>query len=204
MKIATIVIMLLLTSNNINSLPYTFENKDTINLHTKNIKNMEQKDFTSIILVNKSPGEAFNAIKNFRAWWSEDIEGNTDKLNDTFFYHYKDIHLCKIKLIEIIPDKKLVYQVLANEFNFTKDKTEWVNTKLVFDISTEGQQTKVKFTHQGLVPEYECYNVCHDAWTGFIQMSLKNLINTGKGEPNPKDGTNSINAENIKKWKIEN
>ncbi len=166
--------------------------------------NMDNQNFTSTILVDKTPMEAFDAIKNFRAWWSEDIEGETDKLGETFFYHYKDVHLSKMKLIEMIPGKKLVYQVIANEFNFTKDKTEWVNTKLIFDISTKGPQTKVEFTHEGLVPEYECYSICNDAWTGFIQKSLKNLINTGKGEPNPKGGTNEINADNIKKWNLKN
>ena len=163
---------------------------------------MDNKDFTSTITVNKSPEEAFRSIKNFRGWWSEDIEGATDEVGATFFYHYKDVHLCKIKLVEVVPDKKLVYQVIDNEFSFTKDKTEWTGTKLIFELTEEGKQTKVTFTHEGLVPEYECYNVCNDAWTGFIQKSLKDYINTGKGQPNPKDGTNEINAENIKKWQI--
>ncbi len=114
---------------------------------------MENQNYSSTILVDKTPNEAFNDIKNFRAWWSEDIEGETDKPGETFFYHYKDVHLCKLKLIEMIPNEKLVYQVIANEFSFTKDKTEWVNTKLVFDISSEGKQTKVTFTHEGLVPD---------------------------------------------------
>src|SRR5690242_1748794 len=89
----------------------------------------ESKSFIASIRVSKPESDAFNAIKNFRGWWSEEIEGSTDKLNETFFYHYKDIHLCKIKLIEKIPGKKLVYQVLENEFNFIDDKSEWVNTK---------------------------------------------------------------------------
>lgn len=165
---------------------------------------MENQNFTSTILVDKTPTEAFNAIQNFRGWWSEDIEGETDQLGETFFYHYQDIHLCKIKLIEKIQDQKLVYQVLANEFSFTEDKTEWVNTKMIFEISNQGEKTKVKLTHEGLTPKDECYNICNDAWTGFIQNSLKNLINNGKGQPNPKDGTNEINAENIKKWNIAN
>ncbi|HSH65203.1 MAG TPA: SRPBCC domain-containing protein [Bacteroidia bacterium] len=163
---------------------------------------MSKKDFTLTILVDKTPAETFNAIQHFRGWWSEDIEGKTNQLNDTFFYHYKDVHLCKMKMIEKIPDKSVVYQVIDNEFSFTKDKTEWINTKLIFDITAEGDKTKVIFTHQGLVADYECYQICQDAWTGFIQKSLKNYINTGTGEPNPKDGTNAINAENLKKWKI--
>lgn len=159
---------------------------------------MTTTDFTSTLMVDQSPATAFNAITNFRAWWSEEIEGNTDQLNETFFYHYKDVHLCKIKLVEMIPGKKLVYQVVDNQFNFTKDKTEWINTKLIFDISNEGKKTKVQFTHKGLVPDYECYDVCHDAWTSYIQGSLKSLITTGKGKPNPKEG--GLNEELVEKW----
>lgn len=163
---------------------------------------MNNQDFTSTIVVQKSAMEAYEAIQNFRGWWSEDIEGATDKPGETFFYHYKDVHLCKMKLTEAIPGKKLVYEVVDNEFSFTKDKTEWIGTTLEFELRGQGDQTTVQFTHRGLVPAYECYNVCHDAWTGFIEKSLKDYINTGKGEPNPKDGTNEINAENIRKWKI--
>lgn len=163
---------------------------------------MESKDFKTSILVDKSPADIIDAIVNFRAWWSEEIEGITDQLNETFFYHYKDVHLCKIKLVEIIPDKKLVYKVLDNEFNFTKDKTEWINTKLIFDILPENGKTKLVFTHEGLVPTDECYNVCEDAWTSYIQGSLYSLITTGKGKPNPKEG--GLNAELVEKWGLPN
>ena len=159
---------------------------------------MTNNDFTTSILVNQPAGDVFNAVQNFRAWWSEEIEGETGKLNETFFYHYKDVHLCKIKLIESVAGKRLVYLVVDNQFNFTTDKTEWVNTKLIFDISAEGNKTKLQFTHEGLVPDYECYNVCHDAWTSYIQGSLQSLITSGKGKPNPKEG--GLNAELVEKW----
>lgn len=159
---------------------------------------MNTKDFNTSIVVEQTANVAFKAIQNFRAWWSEEIEGDTEKPNETFFYHYKDVHLCKLKLIDAVPDKKLVYLVVDNVFNFTKDKTEWVNTILIFDISAEGPLTKIHFTHQGLVPEYECYNVCNDAWTSYIQGSLKSLIATGLGKPNPKEG--GLNAELVEKW----
>lgn len=162
---------------------------------------MENKSFTADILVDQSPAVAFRAILNFRGWWSEEIEGNTDKLNEEFFYQYKDIHLCKLKLTELVPDKKIVYLVTANEFNFVEDKSEWVNTKLIFGITSEEGKTRVRFTHEGLVPEYECYKVCNDAWSGYIKNSLYKLITTGKGEPNPKD-KDGFNAELAEKWNL--
>lgn len=161
----------------------------------------ENKSYTATILVDQDPQTVFNTIKNFRAWWSEDIEGDTDKLNEEFFYHYKDIHLCKMKLFEIIPDRKLVYQVLDNEFNFINDKSEWVNTKLIFEINPDGVKTQVKFTHEGLTPTYECYQVCNEAWSNYIKNSLYKLITTGKGEPNPKD-KDGFNATLAKKWDL--
>ncbi|ELR71697.1 hypothetical protein C900_02282 [Fulvivirga imtechensis AK7] len=162
---------------------------------------MNDQDYTATIYVEATPEKAYNAIKDFRAWWSEEIEGPTDELNEVFFYHYKNIHLCKIKLIEMDENSKLVYQVLENEFNFIEDKTEWVDTKLIFEITQGDGKTKIKFTHQGLVPEYECYEVCNDAWTGYITNSLYKLITYGKGEPNPKD-KDGFNAELAEKWKL--
>lgn len=164
--------------------------------------NTSAQNYTSTIIVDKDISSAFNSIKNFRAWWSEEIEGDTDTVGEIFFYHFKDVHLCKIKLIEMVTNKKLVYLVMDNEFNFIKDKTEWINTKLIFDVSTEGNKTKIVFTHEGLVPEYECYNVCNDAWTSYIQGSLKNYIETGTGKPNGKEG--GLNAELVEKWGLPN
>ena len=166
------------------------------------MNNTTNKNYTTTIVVDKDNTEVFTSIKNFRAWWSEEIEGDTDKLGETFFYHYKDVHLCKIKLIEMIADKKLVYLVIDNEFNFTKDKTEWVNTKLIFDLANENGKTKMVFTHEGLIPANECYNICNDAWTSYIQGSLKNLIETGTGKPNGKEG--GLNAELVEKWGLPN
>ena len=125
----------------------------------KGEKIMNDQNFTTTFTVDQSPEEAFAAINNVRGWWSEEIEGSTNKLNDKFTYHYKDIHYCKMKLTEVIPDEKVVWLVMDNYFNFTKDKSEWKGTKIRFEISKRDNQTQLRFTHSGLVPEYECYKV---------------------------------------------
>jgi len=145
---------------------------------------MSTSDFTTAILVNQSPEEVFNAITNVRGWWSEEIEGNTAKQNDEFNYHYEDVHRCKIKLTEVIPNQKIVWLVEENYFKFTEDKTEWTGTKPTFEITEKDEKTELRFTHFGLTSEYECFEICRDSWTNYIQNSLKKLIETGKGSPN--------------------
>lgn len=145
-------------------------------------------DFTTTILVDNTPTEAFNAITNVRGWWSEEVTGGTEKEGDVFDYHYRDVHSCKIKITKAIYGERVEWHVLENNFNFTKDKSEWVDTKMVFEISEQDGKTQVRFTHVGLVPEYECYEVCENAWTQYVQQSLYSLITTGKGQPNAKEG----------------
>jgi hypothetical protein len=153
-------------------------------------------DFTTTLLVDQTPAEAFTAITNVRGWWSEEIEGSTEKVNDEFHYHYEDVHRCHIKLIEIIPDKKVVWFVIDNYFKFTKDKSEWTATKIIFEISSKENGTQIHVTHAGLVPEYECFDICSNAWTHYVQESLRDLIIMGKGQPN---GTGKPSTENEKK-----
>jgi hypothetical protein len=154
---------------------------------------MSTSDFSTTLLVDQTPKEAFHAINNVRGWWSEEIEGGTEKLHDEFTYHYQDVHRCKIKLIEVVPDKKVVWLVKDNYFNFTKDKSEWKGTKIIFEISKKDNKTQIRFTHLGLVPEYECYDICYNAWTQYIQKSLSSLITTGKGQPNQKETKTTVN-----------
>ncbi len=148
---------------------------------------MDNQNFTTTILVDQTPTEVFNALNNVRGWWSEEIEGGTGKLNDEFNYHYQDVHRCKIKIVEFIPNKKVAWQVLDNYFSFTKDKNEWKGNTILFEISEKDNKTQLQFTQVGLVPGYECYDICQNAWSTYIQKSLYSLITTGKGQPNGKD-----------------
>src|ERR1700755_1289418 len=111
---------------------------------------MNNQDFNTTISVDNSAGEVFNAVTNVRGWWSEEITGGTAKLNDVFKYHFKDVHSCTCKLIEVIPNKKVVWEVLENNFNFIKDQTEWVGTKVIFGMSESDGTTTLHFTHKGL------------------------------------------------------
>src|SRR6476661_7423072 len=117
---------------------------------------MGNQSFTTTISVDATPRQVFDAITNPRGWWSEEIEGDTEKLNDEFTHHYKDVHISKMKLIEVIPNKKVVWLVMDNYFQFTKDKSEWTGNKIIFEITEKGNKTQLRFTQLGLVPEYEC------------------------------------------------
>jgi uncharacterized protein YndB with AHSA1/START domain len=148
---------------------------------------MKKQDFTTTFSVDQSPQEVFDAINNVGGWWSEEIEGKTDKLGAEFKFHYKDFHRSTQKITELVPGKKVVWHVSDAQLNFVKDKTEWNGTDVVFEITGKGDKTELRFTHAGLVPAFECYGDCSGAWGFYINDSLRSLITTGKGQPAPKE-----------------
>jgi hypothetical protein len=153
----------------------------------KRRETMNAQNFSATFTVDQTPEEAFAAINNVRAWWTGEpgIEGSTGKLGDEFTYRYKPHHYSKHKITEFILGKKVAWLVLDSQLTFVKDKSEWNGTTMTFEIAKKGDKTEVRFTHVGLVPDYECYGACSNAWGSYINGSLRNLI-TGKGQPNQK------------------
>ena len=92
---------------------------------------MSATGFTTTFGVEQTPEKVFDAVINVRGWWSEEVEGRTDKVNEEFVYHYRDVHMSKMRIVEFIPYKKVVWLVLDNYFNFTNDETEWKGTKII-------------------------------------------------------------------------
>src|ERR1700730_11861979 len=96
-------------------------------------------------------------------------------------------HYAKQKITELIPGNKVVWLVSDSQLNFVKDKSEWNGTTITFEISKKGDMTEVRFTHAGLVPDFECYGACSNAWGSYINGSLRNLITAVKGQPKKKE-----------------
>jgi hypothetical protein len=59
---------------------------------------MNDQNFATAFSVDQTQMKSSNAITNVHGWWSEDIEGGTDKLGAQFTYRFKDVHHSKMRL----------------------------------------------------------------------------------------------------------
>lgn len=144
---------------------------------------MSKRDFHVSINTPISAKEAFKKIAQVGEWWLTSFKGKALKVNDTFSVIMGDHGHANFKIIEAIPAKKVVWLVTDSYMNSYKDKGEWTNTKIVFELTETKGKTQVDFTHVGLNESMECYTDCEWGWNHYMNGSLPKLFKLGKGTP---------------------
>jgi len=144
---------------------------------------MSDSNFTTAFLVGRTPEEAYAAINDVRGWWSTDLDGDTHQVGDEFTYRHGEVHLSRQRVTELVPSRRVAWHVLDASLSFATPPDEWKGTNIVFDVTQRGDQTEVRLTHLGLVPEVECFEQCSQGWRFYFNGSLRALIETGTGRP---------------------
>jgi hypothetical protein len=142
---------------------------------------MNTKDFTVTFLVPNAPREVYKTLLDVRSWWTglynEDIKGKSDVLNESFTFRAGGgVHYTKQQLIEAVSNKRIVWQVNEASLTFVQNTTEWIGTRICFDIAEKNNQTQITFTHEGLVPAFECYESCSTSWTKYLEERLMKAL----------------------------
>lgn len=140
--------------------------------------------YTTSILVPQPPHEVFAAVTDPRSWWSLTITGDTARQGDVFEFEVEGVHYSRQELVEVVPNRRVVWLVTDATMTFLEDQHEWKGTRVVFEIKDEGDSTRLTFQHEGLVPSIECYRFCMPSWEQYVEGSLYKLITTGNGTPN--------------------
>jgi len=135
--------------------------------------------------VSASPDAVYAAINNVANWWSGNIDGSAKQVGDSFVYRFKDMHMSRQEVTELVPGKRVAWKVLDSNLSFLEDKAEWTGTTITFDIVPKGDKTELVFTHHGLNAMSECYDACSSGWGGLIRGNLKTLIESGRTSPAP-------------------
>jgi len=144
---------------------------------------MKHQDYHRSITASVTPQAAFEKISSVSQWWAKDFEGKSDEPNDVFTVRFKNGDWYTIKIAELIPGKKILWDVIDAEQTWHEDRKEWAGTNIVFEISPLKNGSKVTLTHSGLTPEAECYDKCKMGWDYLMQKSLSKFLTEGIGLP---------------------
>ena len=144
-----------------------------------------RRGYSTSYTVEQSPFEIFAAVLDVAAWWTGEIDGPRADIGAEFTYRHPPQHYSRQRIVELEPGRRVVWLVTDSELAFVSEPAEWTGSEIVFEITPAGSGTELRFTHVGLVPDVECYGACSTAWRHYVDVSLRSLITTGTGAPDP-------------------
>jgi len=145
---------------------------------------MSKQSYSKELWVTTDSELAFNAITiEIDKWWTT-LSSKAQNVGDKLTVRFGDTTYKVMKVTKAIPDQAIAWEVVeANIDHEDLTKTdEWVGTKIKWEIEQSTSGCKISFLHDGLIPTFECYQVCERGWDYFLE-SLKDFLNTGKGRP---------------------
>ncbi len=74
----------------------------------------------------------------------------------------------------------------AVRWHFKAGPDEWLGTDVTFDLTQDGDTTLILFGHRNWREPVEFMAHCSMKWATFL-LSLRDLVETGKGKPAPHD-----------------
>jgi uncharacterized protein YndB with AHSA1/START domain len=130
--------------------------------------------------IKSSVDEAYTALATrdgLAAWWTNDTQGES-KVGGVLQFRFGAGGFV-MKVLDLQPGKHVLWQVISGP-------EEWVGTRVDWELKADGDYAIVLFKHQGWKEPVEFMHHCSTKWAVFL-MSLKALIETGKGAPDPHD-----------------
>ena len=126
---------------------------------------------------------ALSTVEGVGGWWTKNISGSS-KIKGTIEVRFhssdgKEIGHMNMEVMALDPNKKV-------HWRFTSGPEEWVGTDVIFNLSQDGDYTIVLFGHKKWREANDFTAHCSMKWATFL-LSLKELVESGKGKPSPND-----------------
>ena len=131
--------------------------------------------------IKASADDAYRALTAREAlagWWTTDTQGD-GKVGEVIRFRFGSHGGFDMKVLELDPGKRVLWQVVDGP-------AEWIGTRVSFELTQDKDYTIILFKHLGWKEPVEFMHHCSTKWAVFL-MSLKALVENGKGDPFPRD-----------------
>jgi uncharacterized protein YndB with AHSA1/START domain len=120
---------------------------------------------------------ALTTLDGLSGWWAEKTTGDPGLGGViTFTFGLGELHM---RVAELDPGRRVRWDVADGP-------EEWMGTSIQFDLHGEGDYAIVLFRHENWREPVEFMHHCSTKWATFL-LSLKELVETGIGRPDPRD-----------------
>lgn len=122
--------------------------------------------------------QALTTRDGLAGWWTSNTQGKGNQVGDIIQFRFGAGGF-DMKVAKLSPPSLVVWEL-------AEGPEEWMNTTISFELKQEDDYIILLFKHLNWKEPVEFMHHCSTKWAIFL-MSLKSLIEMGKGAPDPID-----------------
>lgn len=130
---------------------------------------------------NSSLEKVYNALTTndgLAGWWTSNTEGEGNEVGNVVKFRFGAGGF-DMKVKALSPSSHVAWEL-------AEGPEEWMPTTITFDLIEDGEYIVILFKHLNWAEPVEFMHHCSTKWAIFL-MSLKSLLESGKGNPDPND-----------------
>jgi len=139
-------------------------------------------DILHRIVIEASPEQVYQALtdqQKLTAWWTKTQTSGEQGSVASFFFGAADEHKIEMEITELVANQKVSWKCIAGP---------WVATgAFSFQIFSDERGSALEFAHRGWPSADPFFMHCNSKWGFFLTVSLKGLLESGRGQPHPDD-----------------
>lgn len=139
-------------------------------------------DILHRIIIEASPEKVYNALTEqdgLSAWWTKARTEGEVGSTASFFFGPNGEHQVDMEITGLAKNESVAWKCIDGP---------WANTdEFKFHIQPDERGSALQFSNSGWAEADEFFMHCNSKWGFFLAVSLKNLLETGKGQPHPND-----------------
>ncbi len=131
-------------------------------------------------VADASAGDVYDALTTLdglSGWWATDTSGDPS-VGGVLQFRFEAGGI-DMEVVELEPDRSVRWRVADGP-------EEWLGTSVRWDLRQDDGWATVLFAHEGWREPVEFMHHCSTKWGVFL-LSLKQLVETGEGAPEPRD-----------------
>lgn len=126
---------------------------------------------------------ALSTVDGVAGWWTRETTGDS-RPGGTIRFCFRspdgtEKGRVEVDVLRLVPNERVHWRIKSGP-------EEWVGTDVTFELSQVGEDVLVLFGHRNWREAVEFTAHCSMKWATFL-LSLKALVETGKGRPAPDD-----------------
>ena len=133
------------------------------------------------LAISASPERIYEALTTpagVRNWWTRDADLDGQAGGEGQFRFHAGKSVKRMRIDDLQPARRVVWTVMDCFL------PPWIGTKIVFELTAEGERTVLRFGHDGFAEADDVYALTTTGWAYYL-VSLQQYLQTGQGAPAP-------------------